>query len=252
MTEPNPPSPPPEPSNPWARPPDGAPEQPVSYGPPPPAAPPFPPPAAPPTANWAYDPQQQPAPAPQRSLTPIIAIIVTAVVLLCAGTVVAGVLLVNQARDAAENILPTAPPELPTFAPDPEPSRSAPTRTGDPFPLPDVPDLPDLDDLLPTGAAVTAGPDAKVVYEVTGSGSAAVTYTEAGTSPKSERNVELPWRKEFTLGSETPLLSVTGIHFGTSSTELTCRITLDGKEIAKRSASGNATTASCMQFVVVS
>ncbi|MDR7279412.1 MmpS family transport accessory protein [Catenuloplanes atrovinosus] len=248
MTEPNPPSHPPEQPNPWARPPEGATEQPMSYGPPP--GPQYGPPQ--PTAAWAYDPNQPPvAPPRQRSLTPIIAVIVAAVVLLCAGTVVAGVLVFNQARDAAENILPTSsPPTLPTRpTAGPEPTRPAPTGTDDPF---QIPGLPDLDDLIPTGTAVTAGPDAKVVYEVTGSGSAAVTYTEAGTTPKSERDVNLPWRKEFTLGTETPLLSVTGIHFGTDDAELTCRITLDGKEVVTRTASGNATTASCMQFVVVS
>ncbi|GAB7040608.1 MULTISPECIES: MmpS family transport accessory protein [Catenuloplanes] len=244
MTEPHPPSHQPEQPNPWARPPEGMPEQPMPYGPS------YPPP---PTTNWAYDPQQQPPTAPppqQRSVKPILAVIVVAVVLLCAGTVVAGVLVVNQARNAAQDILPSLPP-LPTAAP--EPTRPAPTgsapETEDPF---QIPGLPDLDDLLPTGAGITASPDATVVYEVTGPDDAAVTYTEAGTTPKSERDVRLPWRKEFTLGSETPLLSVTGIHFGTDNSELTCRITLDGKEIVKRTASGNATTATCMQFVMVS
>ncbi|GAB7048658.1 MmpS family transport accessory protein [Catenuloplanes indicus] len=246
MTEPHPPSPQPEQPNPWARPPEGVPEQPVQYGPPQYGQPQY---APPPTAHWAYDPQQAPPPQ-QRSVKPIIAIIAAAVVLLCAGTVVAGVLVFNQARNAAQDVLPSLPP-LPTGAP--EPTRPAPTgsapATEDPF---QIPGLPDLDDLLPTGAGVTASPDATVVYEVTGPDDAAVTYTEAGTTPKSERDVRLPWRKEFTLGSETPLLSVTGIHFGTENSELTCRITLDGKEIVKRTASGNASTATCMQFVVVS
>ncbi|MDP9799198.1 hypothetical protein J2S43_007710 [Catenuloplanes nepalensis] len=251
MTEPHPPSHQPEQPNPWARPPEGAPEQPVQYGPPPgPYGPP-------PTANWAYDPQQPPMGPPpqqrQRSLRPILAVIVAAVVLLCAGTVVAGVLVFNQARDAAQDILPSFPPP-PSLAP--EPSRPAPTGspqgTEDPFDIPGLPELPDLDDLLPTGTGVTASPDATVVYEVSGPADAAITYTEAGTAPKSERDVKLPWRKEFTLGSETPLLSVTGIHFGTAGSELTCRITLDGKEVVKRTASGNAATATCSQFVMVS
>ncbi|MFI5845997.1 MmpS family transport accessory protein [Catenuloplanes sp. NPDC051500] len=239
MTEPNPPSPEQQPSNPWARPPEGAPEQQVSYAPP----------APPPTASWGYQPYQQTSAPPQarppRSLTPIIAVIVAAVILLCVGTAVAGVLVLNQARDAVST---TPDPTPPVETESPEPTRAP--RTDDPFPLPTgLPGLPE--DLIPSSVAIPADADATVVYEVTGEGSAAITFTQAGR-PTVEGVAELPWRKEFTLGTETPLLNVTGIRFGTTSAELTCRILLDGKEVTKRSATGTTTTASCAQIVVVS
>jgi hypothetical protein len=247
MTEPNPPSSEPNATNPWARPPEGAPEPPVSYAPPQPQQPH-------PTANWAYQPHQPTSAPPQqqppRSLTPIIAIIVAAVILLCVGTAVAGKLVFDQARDA---VSPTPGPTRvapTTGAPTGRPDPTGAPPTDNPFPLPTgLPGLPE--DLLPSGVAVQAKPDSTVVYEVTGDGSAAITFTEAGR-PRAEGTTQLPWRKEFTIGTETPLLNVVGIHFGTSSSELTCRILLDGKEIVKRTATGNATTASCAQIVVVS
>jgi hypothetical protein len=247
MTEPNPPSPEQNPSNPWARPPEGAPEPPVSYAPPSP----------PPTASWGYQPHQPTSAQPQaqppqaqppRSLTPIIAIIVAAVILLCVGTAVAGMLVFDQARDA---VTPTTTgPALPPETEDPAPEPTGAPQTGNPFPLPTgLPGLPE--DLIPSGVAVQASADSTVVYEVDGEGSAAITFTEAGR-PTVEGTTRLPWRKEFTLGTETPLLNVTGIRFGASGAALSCRILLDGKEIVKRSTTGNAATASCVQVVVVS
>ncbi|WP_033346466.1 MmpS family transport accessory protein [Catenuloplanes japonicus] len=241
MTDPNQP-------NPWARPPDGAPEQPVSYVPPPQQQPQQ-------TANWAYDPHQPTSgppqqQAPSRSLTPIIAIIVAAVILLCVGTAVAGVLVFDQARDAVTtDKSPDPAPPPPTDEPTGRPAPTGAPKTDDPFPLPTG--IPNIPDLIPSGVALRADADAKVVYEVTGEGNAVLTYTSEGSS-HTDGPANLPWRKEFTLGADTPLLSVNALHFGTSSSELTCRITLDGKEIVKRSVSGNATTASCLQLVVVS
>jgi hypothetical protein len=193
------------------------------YGPPPGYAPPQP----------GYGPPPRP---PKRSNVPIVAVILAVVVLLCGGAVTAGVLAFNKAKDRAEEaIKPITEPALPTEVPN---LPDIPTDIPD-FPT-DIPNLPNPD---ATGKKIT------VVYEVTGDGPASIVYTEKlGDSAKRVDNATLPWQLETTMEGAA-LISVTGIRTGTDKGSITCRATVDGKEVAKRTRKGTFATASCIKMV---
>jgi hypothetical protein len=71
----------------------------------------------------------------------------------------------------------------------------------------------------------------EVIYEVTGTGSAEVTYhgPDGGfTGPSTET---LPWRKQVTMGGEHTFVEVSVERARSSDEPLKCRITADGKVI---------------------
>jgi hypothetical protein len=70
-----------------------------------------------------------------------------------------------------------------------------------------------------------------VTYEVTGTGSAEITYhgSDGGfTGPSTET---LPWRKQVTMGGEHSFVEVSVERAKSSDEPLRCRITADGKVI---------------------
>jgi hypothetical protein len=195
-------------------------------------------PAGPP----GYNPAQpgypgQPPNVTRRSNVPIVAVIVAVALLLCGGIAVAGVLIVRSITEKAQEAIdsiPTEPPKpnLPTEFP-----------TGLPTDLPtDLPGLPGLP-TDGTGRTIT------VVYEVTGSGTADISYVEKlGETPKQAKGVKLPWRKEVSMTGAT-LVLVTAYRSGSGSGLLGCTATVDGEEVAKRSAEGSYAVATCTKLI---
>jgi hypothetical protein len=169
-----------------------------------------------------YPPQAKP---PRRNNGPLVALVVVIALLLCGGTVTAGVLIFNAARNKAEDVvagLPTAAPEVPAFPTD-----------------------------LPTGLP-TYDPDdgtpVTVVYEVTGDGPVDLHYSDGGGSSKREKGVKLPWRKEFTESGAVLASVMASRATFEEQGSLTCRATVDGVEVAKRTVEGKFLLVSCVKF----
>ncbi|MEH1123366.1 MmpS family transport accessory protein [Micromonospora sp. CPCC 206061] len=177
-----------------------------------------------------YEPPQPPR--PRRSNGPLLAVVIVLAVLLCGGSGVAGVLLVDQSGQPDD---PTTTPsdyagrpptERPTERPSERPS-------GPPSSEPD------------------GGGGRDVVYEVTGEGPATIVYVKAdGLTVVQESDAELPWRLELTLEDTAAVATVTATRGLRSSGTVNCRLTIDGKEVAKKSASGNFATATCTKLVL--
>jgi hypothetical protein len=95
-----------------------------------------------------------------------------------------------------------------------------------------------------------ANREAVIVYEVTGDAAGVdITYSTYGdeVSTNNETAATLPWTKEVrTTGivKEGQLLVTTGEAGGT----VTCKVTVDGKEVATTSASGPFAMATCDSF----
>lgn len=138
------------------------------------------------------------------------------VVLLCGVLGIAGFLLSRGTSDGER-----APAAAPTQA------VASPARTGE-----------------AAGPASPASGAHTVVYELSGStDTALVTYAvNVGASPEE---VDLPWRKQVTVDSHSFLVTILAVHF--RGGPLTCRIVVDGREIAKNT-SDNAVT--CTHLVV--
>lgn len=198
----------------------------MTYPPPPTDPPAYQPGYAAPTTPGAptqpypmYGPA--PTPPPKRSTGLIVAFVVALSILLCGGTAVAGALLVDRANDPDVVSDPTTAPA--TEAPDPTPAQTT---------------------EAPSGGRV-------VVYEVTGDGPVGIVYLkEDGRTPVQVRNTELPWRLELTLDEDARLVTVTAIRGATKSGSIDCRITIDGEEVATKSAKGTFATATCTQLVL--
>jgi hypothetical protein len=134
----------------------------------------------------------------QRSRVVVIAVVVTAVaMLLCGLCGVAGYLLARDDNEASST----------------------------PSPAPAVP------------SPTAAGSSHTIVYEVTGDGSAIITYLAPG-GPKPDQ-VSLPWRQEVTVDRGGFLATVFALRFEGGT--LGCRVLVDGQEVAKDS-SDNAVT----------
>ncbi|AOS61159.1 MmpS family transport accessory protein [Actinoalloteichus hymeniacidonis] len=92
---------------------------------------------------------------------------------------------------------------------------------------------------------------ATVVYEVTGTGtSSMITYTTDGqTDMEQVGDVELPWEHTIELPADDPLLvvQVSGQQAGTG--EISCRITVDGEEVAQATSDGDYVMASCSESI---
>lgn len=168
-----------------------------------------------------YQPPQPPR--PKRSNGPLLAVVIVLAVLLCGGSGVAGVLLVNQ----------NGQPDDPIATPSRKADRSPSGPTSEP----------------PSGEPAGGGRD--VIYEVTGEGTATIVYVkEDGRTVVQESDVELPWRLELTLDDSAALATVTATRGLTSTGAVNCRLTIGGKEMAKKSASGTFATATCTKLVL--
>lgn len=109
-----------------------------------------------------------------------------------------------------------------------------------------------------TGAPVTAVPaqteqaneetaGSVVVYEVTGKGSASVTYMKEGFSQEQQTSAKLPYRKQLQfkdkIGSFAPI-SLVAQHVSGGG-DLTCRVTVDGQVVAENTSSGQYAVVTC-------
>ncbi|MEU8237911.1 MmpS family transport accessory protein [Actinoplanes missouriensis] len=177
----------------------------------------YPPPPPPPPGGYT--------PPPRKSKTPLIALIVAISLLLCGGVVTSGVLIVRSITDKAQEAIepitnPTLPelPALPTF----------PT---------DLPDVPGID----------PNREITVTYEVTGDGPVEILYTEQLGAAKVLNRVELPWKVTTTM-TGVALVSVFAQRTGGEGS-VTCRATVDGKEVAEQTGSGAFASTTCTQLV---
>jgi hypothetical protein len=168
-------------------------------------------------------------PGRPRSNGPILAVVIALAVLLVGGSVAAGVLLVSRDDDPGKvTVDPTRnleTPQVEETTPEPAPTESGSDDAG-------------------------SGDGAKVVYEVTGSGSANVIYFKSdGITPVQAGETDLPWRQELRLESDAAFVSVNATR-ASGEGELGCRITIDGKEVAKKSASGQYAIVLCSKLVL--
>ncbi|MDG4821157.1 MmpS family transport accessory protein [Asanoa sp. WMMD1127] len=225
-------------SSPYARPPGTPPDAPFAppdpaaayapqanpYAPPPPQANPYAPsgPAAPYNPYNAAPAYDQPVKR-KRGNGPIIALVVVLALLFCGGVATAGVLLVaNRANDDDPVVTQPTNPNLP----DPDPQGP----DTDPVPPTDEPDDPGIPTQLP-GLPGVAGKT--VVYEVTGSGRADITYVDDLAGQTRElKNEKLPWKRQFTSTEGSLLLTVSATRSNGDNEDLGCRITVDGREAA--------------------
>jgi hypothetical protein len=173
-----------------------------------------------PTVPVAY-PDYPDGPPPRRSNGPLLAVVGALAELLVGGAGVAGVLLVN--RDTGDGTDLAAGD--PTYPPSRSVEKSRPAAT-------------------PTTAGTGGG--RVVVYEVTGDGPVSIVYLkEDGRTPAQARDADLPWRMELNLKDDAARVTVTAIRGALSDGTIECRVTVDGEEVAKRSASGTFATATC-------
>jgi hypothetical protein len=185
-----------------------------------------PPSSAPPTSPY---PTYLGAPTPpprRRSNGPILAVVIVLAVLLAGGTVTMCALLGQT----------------------PDPGTTATDNTPDPETPQATQTTPDTE---PTKDDNGNGSGAKVVYEVTGEGPVSIVYLkEDGITPERANDTDLPWRKQLTLSDDAALVTVTAIRSGGGDGSIQCRITIDGEEVAKKSASGTFATATCTKLIL--
>jgi hypothetical protein len=171
------------------------------------------------------------APRRTRSNGPILAVVIALAVLLVGGSVAAGVLLVNRGDDPGTV---TADPTRDLETPGVERTTPEPDATEDDYGSGDS----------------GSGKGKKVVYEVTGDGPVSIVFLkEDGVTPQQANAVDLPWRKELKLEKDAALVTVTAIRAGGEGS-IQCRITIDGEEVAKKTASGTFATASCTELIL--
>jgi hypothetical protein len=147
---------------------------------------------------------------------------VVLVLVLCAGACVAGYAFLRDTADSVERAVAEA--------------TSAPTRT----PRATEPSPSDRQPLLPPGS----GEPATVVYEVTGDGPASITYVDESGLPTQALNVELPWRTEVTMRNRAFIMLI-ALRSEAGDGAIGCRLTIDGREVAKTDASGGFATVDC-------
>jgi len=189
-----------------------------------------PPTSSPPTAPYTSY-LGPPTPPPRRSNGPILAVVIALAVLLVGGAVTAGALLVS--RDNDPDVI-TTDPTRDTETPRPE--RSTPE-----------PGYSDDSDSGDSGS----GDGPEVVYEVTGDGPVSIVFLkEDGATPERATDTDLPWRKELKMSEDAALVTVTAIRAGSDSGTITCRLTIDGEEVAKKTANGTFATATCTKLIL--
>lgn len=115
---------------------------------------------------------------------------------------------------------------------------------GNNAPAPTAPAAPAASAAAEPGADATSG--TSVVYEVTGKGTASVTYSKEGFSQEQQNGVRLPYRKElmFSAAPVTPALTVVAQH-STGGGDITCRITVDGTVVGESTSSGQYAVVTC-------
>ncbi|GAA4688394.1 MmpS family transport accessory protein [Phytohabitans rumicis] len=168
-----------------------------------------------------YSYEQPAATPPNRSNGPLLAIVIALAVLLVGGAGVTGVLLLRNGDggNQGSGVTPSADTPVTT--------RSETSR----------------DD--------GEGEGKVVVYEVSGDGPVSIVYLkEDGRSLAPAKDTDLPWRLELTLEKDAVAVTVTAIRRAGGDGEVTCRITVDGKEVAKRTAKGTFATASCNKLLL--
>ncbi|MFI5492610.1 MmpS family transport accessory protein [Actinoplanes sp. NPDC051859] len=165
--------------------------------------------------------------------------LIAVTLLLCAGGITSGVLLVNRATDKAEeaiNNLPTPPsltvPQVPTEVPE----------------VPGLPtDLPELPTNLPQLPG--EGTEIEVEYEVTGDGPVEIVYMEdLGKEPKRVSDAKLPWRKTVKLRGSS-LVSVVAVRGNITDGSISCSAKVNGEEVAQKTSTGTFITATCSKVI---
>ncbi|MEU4425008.1 MmpS family transport accessory protein [Actinoplanes sp. NPDC024001] len=212
------------------------------YGQPPPGGYPqtgYLPPAYPEHPGYPGQPGYGAPPPPRKSNKPLIAVIVAVSLLLCGGVITSGVLLVQRATQEVQEATDEA-----REAADPYLNPSLPTD------LPALPtDLPELPTDLPNLPGLDEGPEITVTYEVTGDGPANIVYAEQlGGTPKVLDNVDLPWKVTTTMKGAAFVWLTAGR--GTNDTgSISCRASIDGEEVVKKSAEGSWASTTCTKLV---
>jgi hypothetical protein len=184
-----------------------------------------------------------PPAAPRRSNAPLIAVVVAVALLLCGGVATAGVLVGRNVTDRAKAVKPII--DRPTTAAG-QPGGLTHAPTGAPN-LPGLPTDSNGDPYLPDGSG---GKTITVVYEVTGDGPADIVYTlKLGDAPKRVTHATLPWRVQTSM-TGAAFVSVVAVRGEIGSGSISCRATVDGKEVAKHSHSGAFAVASCTKMIL--
>jgi hypothetical protein len=173
----------------------------------------------------------------RRSNIPLIALILAVGVLLCGGAVTAGVMVVGAVTDRAkEAVKPITEPTLPQI----------------PTEAPDLPGLPTDVPILPTDLPAlpgTTGRTITVSYEVTGDGPVEIAYVHKPGEPKRIADAKLPWRGTTTMGSPA-FLMVTAVRADAGSGSISCRVKVDGEEVAQSTHDGGFATVACSKWVL--
>jgi hypothetical protein len=217
---------------------------PPGYGPPPDQQAQYAPPGYGPPPGYGQPPGYgaPPPPPPKRSNAPLIAVLLAVTLLLCAGGVTSVVLLVNRAKEEAQEKIDSLPRNVPTDIPElPTDIPGLPT---------DFPGLPtDLPTELPDLSNIDPDREISVEYEVTGDGPAEIIYVDKlGGEPQRVSNAKLPWRKKLTMKGSA-LVSVVAVRGDTSQGELTCTAKVDGEQVAEKTSKGTFITAACTKIV---
>lgn len=85
-----------------------------------------------------------------------------------------------------------------------------------------------------------------IVYTVTGTGTPDISYSsynDSNEGTSTANNVTLPWTKTVTGSGLFNLYDVTATNG--SSGSITCTLTIDGKQVASHTATGELSTADC-------
>jgi hypothetical protein len=117
-----------------------------------------------------------------------------------------------------------------------------PTDLPSDFPT-DLPSVQDLSNAPETGAG------GSVVFKVTGDGTAqTINYTVASPDVAGNSTVSstgLPWTKSVGIGTDTTYSAYAVIAQSASGGKIACSITVNGKVVAKNSATGQFSVATC-------
>jgi hypothetical protein len=180
------------------------------------------PPGPPPTPPPGYPQVGQLAGSSNRTLRLILSALVVVLLLLCGiGGGTAAILITRQLDNQARG------------GPQRSPSPSNPLRAS----------------RAPTSPSPVPPWQTLLVYEVSGQGHAMVNYIDpADPAAKILDDAPLPWRIELPR-QPMAFVRVTAFRSSRTSGELTCRILLDGKEIARSSDLAAYHSASCQELV---
>jgi len=126
-----------------------------------------------------------------------------------------------------------------------------PTVPAVPTEVPDLPGFPTDLPTLPTGLPGLGGDSGKkitVSYQVTGDGPAEIVYAEKlGANPKRVRNAKLPFKVTTTMDG-TALVLLSAVR-GEGDGSISCRATVDGKEVVRSTREGRFATVTCSKLV---